>query len=82
VSKLDIILQKGGMSMNSLMLKSVMTLHRDTNKDLANFLGLSEQSVCNKINENGTEFKLGEIRRIKNRYRLSPAEVDTIFFDK
>lgn len=68
--------------MNSLMLKSVMTLHRDTNKDLANFLGLSEQSVCNKINENGTEFKLGEIRRIKNRYRLSPAEVDTIFFDK
>ena len=68
--------------MNSLMLKSVMTLHQDTNKDLANFLGLSEQSVCNKINENGTEFKLGEIRRIKIRYLLTPAEVDTIFFDK
>ena len=68
--------------MNSLMLKSVMTLHSDTNKDLAKFLGLSEQSVCNKINENGTEFKLGEIRKIKDRYHLSPGEVDTIFFDK
>ena len=68
--------------MNSLMLKSVMTLHNDTNKDLAKFLGLSEQSVCNKINENGTEFKLGEIRKIKDRYQLSPAVVDTIFFNK
>lgn len=68
--------------MNSVMLKSVMTLHRDTNKDLAKFLGLSEQSVCNKINENGTEFKLGEIKRIKDRYKLSPNEVDIIFFNK
>jgi hypothetical protein len=67
--------------MNSVLLKSVMTLHRDTNKDLAKFLGLSEQSVCNKINETGTEFKLGEIRKIKDRYQLSPEAVDTIFFD-
>ena len=67
--------------MNKTKLKSVMALHGDTNKDLADELGLTEQSVSCKINENGTEFKQGEIKRIKNRYNLSPEEVDAIFFD-
>lgn len=67
--------------MNKEKLKSVMALHGDTIKALAEYLGISEQSLCNKINENGTEFKQGEIRKIKDRYNLSPAEVDAIFFD-
>lgn len=58
-----------------------MTLHGDTNKELAELLGISEQSVSNKINENGTEFKQGEITKIKDKYNLSPVEVDAIFFD-
>ena len=66
--------------MNKALLRSVMTLHGDTNKDLANFLGISEQSVSNKINENGTEFKQGEISRIKARYNLTSKMVDDIFF--
>lgn len=66
--------------MNKAKLKSVMTLHGDTNKDIAELLGISEQSVSGKINENGTEFKQGEIAKIKDRYNLSPAEVDSIFF--
>lgn len=68
--------------MNKTKLKSVMALYGDTNKDLADELGLTEQSVSCKINENGTEFKQGEIKRIKNRYNLSPEEVDAIFFDE
>ena len=36
----------------------------------------------NKINENGTEFKQGEIAKIKDRYKLSPKDVDSIFFSK
>ena len=66
--------------MNSAMLKSVMVLHGDTNRDLADFLGISTNSVCNKINENGTEFKQGEIAMIKERYHLSPDQVNDIFF--
>lgn len=57
-----------------------MALHGDNNRTLADYLGISEQSLCNKINENGTEFKQGEIREIKDRYNLSPEEVDAIFF--
>jgi DNA-binding XRE family transcriptional regulator len=67
--------------MNKAKLKSIMTLHGDTNKDLAELLGISEQSFSSKINENGTEFKQGEITKIKDKYNLSPVEVDAIFFD-
>lgn len=61
-------------------LRSIMVLHGDTNKDLADVLGITEQSVSNKINENGTEFKQGEIARIKAHYNLTGEQVDRIFF--
>lgn len=66
--------------MNKELLRSIMVLFGDTNKDLADYLGISEQSVCNKINENGTEFKLREIRLIKRRYGLTEDQLDQIFF--
>ena len=66
--------------MDKARLKSIMALHGDTNKDLAELLEISEQSVSAKINENGTEFKQGEITKIKDKYSLSPIEVDAIFF--
>lgn len=61
-------------------LRSIMILHGDTNKTLADYLGISEQSVSNKINENETEFRQGEIARIKARYNLTSEQVDSIFF--
>ena len=66
--------------MNKELLRSVMVLHGDTNKSLAVYLGISEQSVSNKINENGTEFRKGEIAKIKDRYNLTSEQVDLIFF--
>ena len=66
--------------MNKELLRSVMALHGDTNKSLAAFLGISEQSVCNKINENGTEFRKGEIAKMKDRYNLTCDQIDRIFF--
>lgn len=66
--------------MNTKLLRSVMVLNGDTNATLADFLGITEQSVSNKINENGTEFKQGEIAKIKARYNLDSDMVDRIFF--
>jgi predicted transcriptional regulator len=66
--------------MKKELLRSIMVLHGDTNKDLADYLGITEQSVSNKINENGTEFKLGEMKRIAYRYNLSSDQIDDIFF--
>ena len=66
--------------MNKEKLKSYMALHGHTNKSLADILNISEQSVSCKINENGTEFKQGEIRIIADAYKLSPEDVVAIFF--
>lgn len=66
--------------MNKKLMRSVMALNGDTNATLAAFLGITEQSVSNKINENGTEFKQGEISKIKERYNLDSAMIDRIFF--
>lgn len=66
--------------MNSKLFRSVMVLNGDTNAKLAEFLGITEASVSNKINENGTEFKQGEIAKIKVRYNLDSDMVDRIFF--
>ena len=66
--------------MNKKLFRSVMVLHDDTNASLAKFLGITEQSLSNKINENGTEFKQGEIAKIKIRYDLDADMIDRIFF--
>lgn len=66
--------------MNSALLKSIMVLNGDTIKDLAEYLGKTPNSVSDKINEKGTEFKQGEIAMIKERYCLSAGQVEAIFF--
>lgn len=67
--------------MNQKLFRSIMLLNGDTNASLARFLGISEQSVSNKINEKGTEFKLGEISKIKARYDLNSDLIDRLFFE-
>lgn len=64
-----------------------MTLHGDTVNDLAQHLCLTPQSVYYKMNETKmpsgkkAEFGQGEIRRIKERYHLTPKQVEEIFFN-
>jgi arsenate reductase-like glutaredoxin family protein len=67
--------------MNTKLFRSIMVLNNDTNKSLAEFLNLSEQTVRNKINENGTEFRQGEIAMIKDRYNLTADQIADIFFN-
>jgi hypothetical protein len=76
---------KGGDKMNGSVLKSIMVLNGDTIGSLAEYLGISPQSVSYKINEKvihkkKIEFKQGEIAMIKERYNLSAEQVEEIFF--
>ena len=66
--------------MNKKLLRSLMALHGDTNKSLAEYLGISTQSVCNKINEKGTEFTRKEMSGIIQKYGMDADMVDRIFF--
>jgi len=66
---------------NTAKLKSIMVLHGDTGAILAKALGITPQSFSLKLNEkNGAEFTQNEITKIKERYSLSPEDIDTIFF--
>ena len=71
---------KGAIFLNKDLLRSIMVLHGDTNRDIAELLDITEASFSAKINENGTEFKQGEISKIKEKYDLTPDQVDSIFF--
>lgn len=68
--------------MNCKLFRSLMVLHGDTNATLAEYLGLTSQSVSNKINENGAEFKQGEIFKLKQRWNLDAEMIERIFFDE
>ncbi len=74
---------KKGIKMNKKELLSVMIKHGDTGYMLAKFLGLSHQSFSSKLNEkqkNG--FTQPEILKIKNKYNLTPNQIDLIFFNQ
>lgn len=68
--------------MNAPLLRSFMVLDGDTNQTLAAYLGITPQSLSDKINERGTEFKQSEIAKIKDRYNLTAEQVEAIFFAK
>lgn len=67
--------------MNKRILESKMKLFGDTNASLARAMGITPQSLSAKKNEtHGIEFTKGEIACIKERYSLTPDEIDAIFF--
>lgn len=65
--------------MNKNHFKSVMVLYGDTQKSVADALTVSEQTIGDKIN-GISEFKQSEIKILIDRWNLTPAQVDEIFF--
>ena len=55
-----------------------MALHGETHGRLAEALEMTQETLSRKLNEQG-EFSQSEIKAIKNRYHLTPDEVDAIF---
>ncbi|EAD0738624.1 XRE family transcriptional regulator [Listeria monocytogenes] len=67
--------------MNKKGLRILLLANDDNQGTLANYLGISEQTLSKKINEReGAEFSQTEIRLIKDKYQLTAEEVDDIFF--
>lgn len=67
--------------MNKNMFVSKMKLFGDTQSVLAEALDLSLSRLNAKINEtDGAEFRQREIAFFRNRWNLTPEEVDQIFF--
>ncbi|HHX62491.1 MAG TPA: XRE family transcriptional regulator [Epulopiscium sp.] len=67
--------------MNTKKLKSIMALHGDTGGMLAKAINLSHTRFSAKLNDKNAEFTQSEMQTIKDRYNLTPEEVDDIFFN-
>lgn len=65
--------------MNKRAFRAVMVLHGDTQKAVAEALGVTQKTIADKIN-GSSDFKQSEIRALIDRYGLTPAQVDNIFF--
>lgn len=66
--------------MNSNILKAKIKLNQDTQEDLAEHLGITNSTLSFKINGKA-DFLRAEIQLIKQRYNLTPNEIDQIFFN-
>ena len=68
--------------MNKRELDAIMSRYGDTQTSLAMAMGLSRTRLNAKINEtNNAAFTQPEISQIRLRYKLTPEEVDKIFFE-
>lgn len=69
--------------MNKKKLVGLMYENGDTQKTLAKSIKCSLQQFNAKINERGgAEFTQSEIQAIKDRYELTGADIEAIFFVK
>lgn len=68
--------------MNKKRLRSEMALYGDTYLTLSGYLGVTPNTLSNKINGyKGSQFNQSEIVAIRERYDLTDSEVMQIFFD-
>lgn len=65
--------------MNKNAFRSVMIYHGDTQKDVADALSITEQTVSDKIN-GLSDFKQTEIKTLIERWQLTPGQLNEIFF--
>lgn len=65
--------------MGARKLKAQMVLNGDTNEKLAKALGMSRNSLYLRM-QGKSDFRAGEIKVISERYKLTPEQVDDIFF--
>lgn len=65
--------------MDKSKLKAQMALNNDTGIELSKYLQISQTSLSRKLNGE-SEFTQNEIFEIKQRYHLTPEQIDEIFF--
>ncbi len=67
--------------MNKQMFRSLMALHEEKYSDIAELLGVTMQTVSDKVNErNGAEFRQGEIAKIARHWKMTAKQLVACFF--
>lgn len=69
--------------MNKNLFDLILLSHAEDQASLAEFLGLTKHHVSAKLDERGGfEFNQAEISMIKEKFSLSPEEIDNLFFNQ
>ena len=68
-------------TVNTLEFRAQMMKHGDSVKELASFLGIHEKTLYYKYSgcDDRCHFSLEEVKRLMDRYKLTPEEVVSIF---
>ena len=68
------------MNENELLIE--IQKHNETIGQLANYLGIETQTLERKMSDDTDyDFTMGEIKKIKEHYKLTSERVDEIFFN-
>ncbi len=68
---------------DKILLRNIMAKYNDSRKTLAHYLGISESTLSNKMNERKTyTFNLHEVRRIIDRYEIPAEQIPDVFFSQ
>ena len=67
--------------MNKILFKRILKAKKTKLQALATALGISRQSISNKIGEKKSEFTNSEIKTIKTLLGLTDEELIEIFFE-
>ena len=68
--------------MDKKLYRKKMKENGDTNISVAAFLGISPQRNSAKANgTHGAKYNCSEISKLKERWKLTPNEIDLIFFN-
>ena len=69
--------------MNAALFKYYMAKNRETMSTLATALGKCKVTVSNCVNGNSnSEFNRADIQTLKARWKLTPQDIDAIFFSE
>lgn len=66
--------------MNSRLFRAKMVEKGETSDSVAKYLNIARSTLYRKIRGVDTDFDQKEITALKNRWELSPEDVDRIFF--
>lgn len=66
--------------MNIALFKYYMAKNSETMSTLAAALGKCKATVSNCVNGNNSEFNRADIQTLKERWKLTPEQVDKVFF--
>ena len=68
--------------MDVLLFKYLAAKNGDTMRDVAKAINVSATTISNRLTNKRGDFSRGDIAKFKARWKLTPQDIDAIFFSE